>query len=583
MTVQSLNISPVGIGSATRQASLNIAQAVASRISRLVPSQRLVIPASVNGKFDVLRKGNPDKGYDIYRGRFDLGGEVVNTGAKLPFLCEASDAWHEALHRFDWLADLSAAGSELQRAQARVLLSDWVSNRESHHARATDLGVAARRLLNLMLNSGFMLEKSGQQFEQLFLESVARHVRWLQKRLSLSPAGYSRLEAAVSLSYASVCLDTGARFRDSAFHMLSRELDGQILPDGCHISRNPETLVELLLDLVPLVELIDLQRIEPQPRLCAAIDRAVPALRMLCHGDAGLAGFNGVARAMRGAVRRILERDEICGKPVSFAVQTGYARLSHLRSNVIIDCGTPPPPAHAARAHAAVLAFEFSEGAQRIIVSCGESPVACGDWDEITRTTAAHSTAVLAERASARILKNGVLNTVLSGPLILGPSNLDCQVDRHEAGTVFSGRHDGYLKALGLIHERALWLSSDGSNLRGEDSFLSPDENTKSGENPDFALRFHLHPSVKATLSKDHGSAMLLLPDRSGWRFSARGAQLSLADSVYLVDRPAAQRTVQIVLSGAAAAGHAVQWALNKLEKQARAATRTIKSPELPL
>ena len=135
MSVQALQMSPVSVGSATRQAARTVAQAVAARVSRLIPSQRLVIPSSVNGKCDSLRKGNPDKGFEIYRGCFDLGGQVVNAGAKLPFACEAGDAWHRALHRFAWLADLSAAGSELQRAQARVLLSDWISNRETQSAK----------------------------------------------------------------------------------------------------------------------------------------------------------------------------------------------------------------------------------------------------------------------------------------------------------------------------------------------------------------------------------------------------------------------------------------------------------------
>ena len=89
------------------------------------------------------------------------------------------------------------------------------------------------------------------------------------------------------------------------------------------------------------------------------------------------------------------------------------------------------------------------------------------------------------------------------------------------------------------MHERALWLSPDGLNLRGEDNFVPvADTSRRTANHQSYAIRFHLHPSVKATLSQDQNSAMLLLPDRSGWRFSAKGARLSLEDSVYLVDRP---------------------------------------------
>lgn len=583
MTTQILQTAENGAGSIIRHASRNLAQGLAAKISLLVPSQRLVIPSSVNSTAERLRKGNPDRGYDIYRGRFDLAGETINAGAKLPYSCKASDAWHAELHRFSWLPDLAAAGSELQRAQARVLLTDWIDNRETHHPEAMELGVVARRLLNLLLHSGFMIEHASQRFEEQFYTSLSRHVRWLQKRVPFASSSFAKLEAATALAYASVCLDTGVRFRDTALQGLSREVDLQISPDGCHVSRNPEVLTEILLDLLPLVELMDRLRLEPQPRICAAIDRALPALRMLCHGDSGLAAFNGMSRAMRGPVKSILERDEIGGKPVSFAMQTGYARLSHLRTSVIVDCGTPPSPAFAQKAHSGTLGFELSEGKQRIIVSCGESPAAPETWGDVMRTTAAHSTAVIGERASARLLGSALLTKLLGGPLMMGPGTVDCQVDRHDAGTIFSGRHDGYLKPFGLVHERVLWLSPDGLNLRGEDGFVEDGGRQRQTGEPEFALHFHLHPSVKATLSKDRTSAVLLLPDRSGWRFSAKGARLALEDSVYLVDRPTPQKTTQIVLSGLASGGHSVKWAFRKLEKQVRPAGTADRAPELPL
>ncbi len=583
MTASSAQGSFSNLGKLTNQAIKSIAQGVLWRLSMVVPQHRMSAPRSVIATPVSPRTGNPDKGFEIYRGRFQLAGETINTGAKLPFLCDASRAWNAELHSFSWLADLSAAGSELQRAQGRALLGDWIDNRETHHPVARDLGTTARRLLNLIVNSRFLLERAGEEFERQYFVSLGRHIRWLQKRLPFAMSSRAKLDGMIALAYAAVCLDNGVRFRDAVFQNLCKEVELQLLPDGGHVSRNGQTLVEILLDLLPLTELIERQRIEPPAKLYSAIDRAIPTVRMLCHGDGGLAAFNGVGSAMRGGVRAILDRDEVGGKPVSYAKHTGYARLNHRKTNALVDCGVPPAAAFATRAHVSALAFELSEGPQRIIINCGEPPVAMSGWAQMVRTTAAHSTAILSDRPSAKSFDHEYLTRLLGGPVHWGLQSVECELDRHETGSILCARHTGYARSLGLVHERTLFLNSDGCNLRGEDSFLAPDVRSKHSADANFAIRFHLHPSVKATLSQDQTTAMLLLPDRSGWHFSAKGARLSLEDSVYLVDRPSPQRTLQIVLSGFAARGHKVNWAFKKLEKQVRESTTTPDLPELLL
>ncbi len=583
MTARDLQASSATFGAALGQAAASLFQSALGRASLVLPPPRAITPSAIIVAPDAMRAGNPDKGREIYRGRYTLAGEMVTTGAVLPFQCPASKAWHQQLHTFSWLADLQAGGSELQRAQARSLLGDWIKTRDRHNAVAWQMDITARRLLNLLYNSAFLLDKSGQQFENTFFVSLGRHIRWIQRRLQFAPAGRGKLDAAIALSYAAVCLDTGAKFRDSAFQALSRELSSQILTDGGHVSRSAQTLVEVLLDLLPLAKIIERKGIEFPTHLCNSIDRAVPMARMLCHGDGGLAAFNGVGSAMRGAIRSILNHDDVGGKPVAFAAYSGYGRLNHRRTNVIVDCGRPPVSPFAVQAHASALAFELSEGLQRIVVNCGAPPAHMRDWAKLVRATAAHSTASIADRSSTRFIENAFVRRLLGGPLHWGLRDVECRVDRHEGGTLLTASHDGYTKSNGLLHERAFWLSPDGFNLRGEDNFVPIAGASRRAGSQAYTIRFHLHPSVKATLSQDQNSAMLLLPDRSGWRFSAKGARLSLEDSVYLVDRPTPQRTLQIVLSGYAAEDHKILWAFKKLQKQAKIQHDQLSEPELPL
>ena len=86
-------------------------------------------------------------------------------------------------------------------------------------------------------------------------------------------------------------------------------------------------------------------------------------------------------------------------------------------------------------------------------------------------------------------------------------------------------------------------LSADGNRLDGEDLF-SPDERRRSPPDRDqFAVRFHLHPSVKANRLTDGHGAMLMLPNKEVWTFNAYEDRIELEESVYLAGTDGPRRT----------------------------------------
>ncbi len=93
------------------------------------------------------------------------------------------------------------------------------------------------------------------------------------------------------------------RHQRSAMRRLADELDRQILPDGGHISRNPGTLIDLLIDLLPLRQAFAARNIAPPPALLNAIDRMMPMLRFFRHGDGSFALFNGMGPTPVGCSR----------------------------------------------------------------------------------------------------------------------------------------------------------------------------------------------------------------------------------------------------------------------------------------
>jgi len=99
-----------------------------------------------------------------------------------------------------------------------------------------------------------------------------------------------------------------------------------------------------------------------------------------------------------------------------------------------------------------------------------------------------------------------------------------------EEGVWLRAAQNGWLPRFDLIHERRIYLSTDGGDFRGEE--LLARSETSSGPDVDFALRLHLHPEVEAKLVG--GRVSLRLGGGEGWTLRHSGGALTLEDSVYL-------------------------------------------------
>jgi uncharacterized heparinase superfamily protein len=106
------------------------------------------------------------------------------------------------------------------------------------------------------------------------------------------------------------------------------------------------------------------------------------------------------------------------------------------------------------------------------------------------------------------------------------------------------------------------------------------------GSQNDYALRFHLHPSVKASRLSDARGVMLVLPNRDVWTFEALDDRVDLEDSVFLAGNDGPRRTAQIVIHQNARQATSVRWSFVRSTTSAAATSsrrNTLREPELPL
>jgi uncharacterized heparinase superfamily protein len=511
-----------------------------------------------------IRAADPTVADEIYAGYFSFAGKTLNVQGRSPFaLAPPSDAWRRSLTGFSWLRHLRAADKALARTNAQALVSDFMSIRKfDKNDPALEPGVVARRTLAWLAHSPLLLEDADEEFYHRFMASLAQGVRRAARALEGKTRGEERLFCAIAVAEFALCADASRVAHVRATRLLTTELRRQILTDGGHIGRNPQTLIDALLELLPLRQLYSARGVRPPQILLSSIDRMTPMLRMLRHGDGSLALFNGMSVTAQGRLATVLAYDEQVGAAPFNAPYSGYQRLESGASCVIVDSGRAPPSEFSRAAHAGCLSFEYSIGAERVVVNCGVASSQDPAVRSFARGTAAHSTLVLDDRSSARIAGAGGLQKFVSGRIVSGPAKVRVDRRRSSAGDVLALSHDGYVREFGLLHDRKMRLSHDGLRLIGEDRLIAP-EGALPGAIA-FALRFHIHPKAHPTLAPDEQSVEIVLSNGDRLTFVASGGRIAIEESMFFAAPEGPAKCFQIVVSGAASAEARVRWAFQQ-------------------
>ena len=506
--------------------------------------------------------GNGARGAAIMAGALVWNGERVATDAITFTEANLSSSFTNYIHQFAWLRDLAAAAPRAEAAPiAEALTRKWLAShgeKVSEPAWRPDLW--GWRILYWAAHAPLILSSTDLVYRSAVLNGLARGARHLDRTADSAPVGLPRLAAWAGMVAAGLLISGGNPRRSFGEAGLAKAVATAFTTDGGMICRTPRNQFDAVMLLSMLREVYAARRIECPVSITAMLTRAVPALLGVTLGDGGLSSWQGSPPLPSDQVEAVIAASAIRTRPLRQARDWGYQRLSAGHTVVVVDAAPPPISRVSGGGCASTLAFELSDGPHRLIVNCGGGNaggggVSAGLADGL-RTTAAHSTLILADSNSTAILGNATL----------GKGVTEVELDRQEsdAGSRVEVSHDGYVKRFGLVHQRMLVLSNDGRELRGEDILL-PGSGGRKPALSTFAARFHLAPGVEATPTADGMGALLRIDAGALWQFRVRGAKLAIDESIWIDGAGRPNSTQQLVASGESPAGGAsISWSLKR-------------------
>ncbi len=553
---------------------LSLADRLSERLARL--TWRTPLHAMrLRGRYPLKLIAVPDDPLlgDVARGRAILSGELMFRGEAraLHLIDPARPDWSPAfarhLHSFAWLRDLSTVATRADGApRAEALMTRWL---DAHADKVGGIAWAPDmwgwRILFCTAHAPLILSSTDLIYRSRVLNMLARGARHLDRGADKAAPGAPRIAAWCGVVAAGLLIPGGDPRRSFGEAGLQRALIGGVFDDGGSVSRSPAALMDTIALLAMLRACYAARRMPlPEPAQ-AALQRMVPALMGVMHGDGALASWQGAGPSTPDQVAAVIAASGVRTRPLRQSRDWGYQRLAAGGAVLIVDAAPPPVARLVEGGCASTLAFEFSDGADRLIVGCGGAREGVASLPhallEGLRTTAAHSTLVVGDSNSTAIHTDGTLGR--------GVATVELSRQESDGASRIEASHDGYARRWGLIHRRTLILTADGRELRGEDSLLPGGRGRLRGGAAPFAIRFHLAPGVEASPTADGQGALLRLPDASGkgalWQFRCRGGALSGEESLWIDGTGRPRATTQLVIVGETPAGGAsISWALKR-------------------
>ena len=235
----------------------------------------------------------------------------------------------------------------------------------------------------------------------------------------------------------------------------------------------------------------------------------------------------------------------------------GYAILNNKKIALAMDVGPSPNEKFSSNYQAGSLSFEIISSGKKLICNSGYFQNYKHQLNELSKSSAVHSTLTLDDRSSCKFTKNsGSLSKVSQGLKII-KKNIVFEKNYWK----ISSTHDGYLKQYGIIHDREIEFYPEQMKFIGHDKIISKN-NTK---NLKFEIRFHLEPNVKVMKTQDSKSILIDL-DGEGWKFKSNDNSINIDNGLYFGRKNSFTNNQNLFISGMTnTENQTIKWELTKL------------------
>ena len=222
-----------------------------------------------------------------------------------------------------------------------------------------------------------------------------------------------------------------------------------------------------------------------------------------------------------------------------------------------MDIGSCPEKKFSNNYQAGALSFEIISGDEKLICNSGYFQNFKHQLNDLSKSTANHSTLIIDNRSSCKIRKQGNNYSKIEQGLKTTKKSIVCEKNYWSIRSA----HDGYSKQYGIIHDRQIEFFPEHKKFIGTDKLIKK----KNFRSTNFEIRFHLEPNIKIMKTQDSKSIFIELKNE-GWKFICDEHAVGLETGLYFGKKNSYIENQNIFISGMTQnENQTIKWELIKI------------------
>ena len=460
---------------------------------------------------------------------------------------------YKNLNSFFWLFSLDLRSSK--KNTQRVILQ-WIDKNYRYNPKSWEIDIVAKRIIAWTSNSRLTYEDASTDYKNKFNSVIKKQINHLINEIERTEWVDDKMIACAAIILTGLSYQDKNGYLETGLNLLKKLIRFSFDNDGFPKSRNIRQLNFYLKYFILIREWLKESQSDIPDFINENIYYLGQAYAFTWQNNKVNLLFNGNHEANNFDFDHYLKKLGYNFKNQSNELG-GYAALSNKKNSLIMDIGSSPEKKFSSNYQAGALSFEIVTNGKKLICNSGYFQNHNYQLNELSKSSAIHSTLTLDDRSSCKFNKTKNENSrILQGLKVL-KKNIVFEKNYWK----INAAHDGYLKQYGVIHERAIEFYPEQVKFIGHDKMVSKN----NIRNLKFEIRFHLEPNIKIMKTQDNKSILIDL-DGEGWKFNSDGNNMNIDNGLYFGRKDSFVDNQNIVISGMTNdENQTIKWEITKL------------------
>ena len=460
---------------------------------------------------------------------------------------------YKNLNSFFWLFSLDLKSS---KKDTQNIILQWIDNNHRYNSKSWEFDIVAKRIIAWTSNSRLTYEDSDAEYKNNFNKIVKKQINHLINEITRSEWVDDKMIGCAAIILAGLSYQDKDGHLKTGLNLLRKLIRSSFDIDGFPKSRSIRQLCFYLKYFILIREWFKESQSEIPDFINENIYYLGQAYAFTWQNNKIDLLFNGNHETNNIDFDNYLKKLGYNFKNQSNELG-GYANLKNKKISLIMDIGSSPDKKFSSNYQAGALSFEIISNSKKLICNSGYFQNHEHKLNELSKSSAIHSTLILDDRSSCKFNKPKNEISKIDHGLKISKKNIIFEKNYWK----INAAHDGYLKQYGIIHEREIEFYPEQIKFIGKDKLFSKN----SIKNLKFEIRFHLEPNIKTMKTQDNKSILIDL-DGEGWKFNSDNNNINIDKGLYFGKKNSFVDNQNIVISGMTNdENQTIKWEITKL------------------